>query len=124
MKSLRIALSAGILLGISGLFAQEVPVSPVARPVTGPEAVGKAETGGKSSGDELPALPEPKPRVVLSEEDVIGTRSVALDERRITFQKVRLTLDLPPLPEPEAAQVKDGGLPFSLGEKKERRRRN
>jgi len=47
---------------------------------------------------------EPKPRLVVSEDDVVRTREVPLGERMVRFEKLR-PLSLPPIPEPARAEL-------------------
>lgn len=68
------------------------------------ETTGKLELIGPLADGAEPEPAEPKPRLVVSEDDVIRTREVPLGERMVRFQKLR-PLSLPPIPEPVRAEV-------------------
>jgi hypothetical protein len=92
MKNLPISLSFALAAGTMSVVGQEP-----AAPYTGSKE--EIEILGPVSDGTVAASAEPKPRLVVSENDVIQTREVPLDRRMVRFQKLR-PLGLPPLPAP------------------------
>lgn len=120
MKPLRTPLLLGSLLSLSSLLAQEGPSDSETLSRVVPDATDKAEIIGEIPDGSPQEPAPPKPRIVFEAEDVLQSRSVALGERWVTFQKVK-PLGLPPLPEPQAIDRESAVSPFDLEDRKERK---